>query len=298
MVINLKGLYEELMGFEADYPGISKRVYVDPDAFLIEAKHLAGDGENVKRLGSTNKGVGPAYVSKMSRNGRKIADALEDKDEYVDKLIELGVNFKYALELKQEFLKSSIIFEGAQGVMLDLNHGTYPYVSCGDATVAGIAASGFAFLKIDKVYGIAKAYSTKVGEGPFPTEIFGDEAKKIAEKGLEKGSVTGRDRRIGWLDLPALRYARDKGGITSLIITKFDILDGYDKIKVATSYEKEPVSGRDFFTAKPIYEEVAGWKDKNDPNMNAFITKIEESVGLKVEYISCGVGPDDLIKRI
>lgn len=297
MVIDLEALYKELSEFEKDYPGVSSRIYVDPDAFVILDSHRNGDGENAKRIGSTNKGVGPAYVDKMNRCGTKVIDLINKNDPSVSKLIDLGVKFKHVLELRQEFLNSNCLFEGAQGVMLDLNHGTYPYVSCGDATVAGIYTSGFAFIKLDRVYGVAKCYSTKVGEGPFPTEIFGKEMEELRERGAEYGATTNRPRRIGWLDLPALKYSCLKGGITHLIITKFDILDGMDKIPVATSYEKEPISGRDFFDAKPIYTKINGWKDSKDTNqLQDFIALIEDTILMPVRFVSCGTSENDIFE--
>lgn len=297
MVIDLEHLYKELSALEEDFPGCSKQIYVDPDAFACLPKHVEGDKDNVKRIGSTGKGVGVVYVDKMSRTGTKVIDLIDQKHPSVDKLVNLGVNFKYVLELRKDFENSNCMFDGAQGVMLDINHGTYPYVTCADTTLASIYASGFAFLKIDRVYGVAKAYSTRVGEGPYPTEIFGPEAESLRARGSEFGAVTGRPRRVGWLDLPALKYACLKGGITDLIITKFDILDGMDTVPVATSYDKEPMSGRDFFTANANYTEVPGWEDSREVSQLApFLKTVEDHVGLKVRYVSCGVNKEDLIK--
>jgi adenylosuccinate synthase len=301
MVIDLDALHQELLDFEKDFPGVSSRIYVDPDAFTVLDKHRNGDIENVKRIGSTNKGVGPAYVDKMNRCGVKIYEMIEKNHESIVALQNLGVNFKYVLELKNDFLRSNCLFEGSQGIMLDLNHGTYPYVSCGDATVASIYSSGFAFIKLNRVYGVAKCYSTKVGEGPFPTEIFGKEAEKLRERGREYGATTGRPRRIGWLDLPALKYACIKGGITHLIITKFDVLDGMEKVPLAVSYGKDVVSAKDFFDAKPIYSYMNGWKQSKTKTVEVieiknFLDTIQNIVGVPISYISYGTSEEDICK--
>lgn len=296
MVIDLDALHQELLGFEKDFPGVSSRIYVDPDAFTILDKHRNGDLENVKRIGSTNRGVGPAYVDKMNRCGTKVSDMIQNNHPSIQNLKSLGVNFKYVLELEEDFLNSNCLFEGSQGVMLDLNHGTYPYVSCGDATVAGIYTSGFGFLKIERVYGVAKAYTTKVGEGPFPTELHGEEASMLREKGHEYGATTGRPRRVGWLDLPALEYACKKGGITDLIITKFDVLDNTEQIKICTSYGKKVTSSRDFFDAVPQYISMPGWKNAKDKNqLSSIIQHIQNTTHCNVKYISCGTSPEDLM---
>lgn len=302
MVINLEALRDELLTFETDFPGVSKRIIVDPDAFLVLPKHIEEDSSETK-IGSTRKGIGPAYTDKMSRNGVKVKAFIQDNAEIIVELKRMGVQFKHALSLYGEFKKDSILFEGSQGILLDLNAGTYPYVSCGDSTLAGIHAAGFGFVAPEKVYGVAKVYSTKVGNGPFPTEYVNakgeetEECKKIRELGKEYGATTGRPRRCGALDLPALRYAKRRGGLTHLIMAKFDILDGQDKVKVCYAYDEEPVSGGDFATAKPKYTYLDGWKDSHDVSqLSTFIDLVEEISEMKVEYISCGVNPEDLIK--
>ncbi len=299
MVINLTELYEELLNLEKDFPGVSKRIYVDPDAFLILPSHIEKDkvgGEIALKIATTNKGVGPAYTDKVSRNGLKIKSLIKNSDPIISKLCRLGVQFKHALELQEEMSNSIILFEGSQGVMLDINHGTYPFVSCGDATIAGIINSGFAFAMPKIVYGVSKCYATKVGNGPFPTEIFGKEAEHLRELGKEYGSTTGRPRRIGWLDLPALKYACIKGGITELILTKFDILDNMERVPVCIAYDKAPVCADDFFTAKPQFITMSGWNkaSPHDKNLIEFLKLIEAHVGRKVRYISSGTGPDDM----
>ena len=300
MVIDISQLYEEVQKLSLEvfnYPNVGRitdRIYVDPDAFLVLPSHKEEDKKVNAHLGSTNRGIGPANISKVSRTGKRIRDLISEDDSIIYNLRLLGVNFNYQLELFNEFKRS--LFEGAQGVLLDLNHGTYPYVSCGDSTVGGICSAGFSSFTLDKVYGVVKCYATRVGTGPFPTEIFGDEAEELRKLGNEYGATTGRPRRVGWLDLPALRYAIKKSGITSLIITKFDILNGMDKVKVCVSYDKEPVSSKDFFTAKPNYIEVDGWKDcENTDNLLNFINLVEKETGIKVRYIRCGTDEKDFI---
>lgn len=134
------------------------------------------------------------------------------------------------------FRSTSVLFEGAQGVLLDLDFGTYPFVTSSSCMAHGVSSVGFSTFELDNVYGVLKAYTTRVGEGPFPTEIFGDEAEVLRQKGGEYGATTGRPRRIGWLDLPALRYAKIRSGLTGLVITKADVLNGIEKIKVCTKY--------------------------------------------------------------
>ena len=301
MVIDLEQLLKEVNELYAMNPFYCLRVYVDPEAFLVLPKHKLEDKANNSHIGSTNRGIGPAYKDKIARAGVRIRDILlcphsfEVESSYIQKLTEMGVKFQGVLELYDQFASSNILFEGAQGVMLDINHGTYPYVSCSDATVAGIYSSGFSFVKLYKVYGVVKCYSTRVGEGPFPTEVHGEEAHQLRELGKEYGATTGRPRRIGWLDLPALRYACIKGGITHLIITKFDILNGLDTVKICSEYERQPVCPQDFFKPNIKYISVPGWKNaSNIQELNPFITMVSAFVGCKVEYVSTGTDYNDL----
>lgn len=302
MVIDLEKLRDEVYAAEKSFPGVGKTIYVDKDAFIVETKHKEEDKATNGHIGSTNRGIGPAYKDKIGRAGFRIGDLernwLHDPyyDDFMYQLIGSGVNFVSSLQLREEMMRSNLLFEGAQGIMLDINHGVYPYVSCGDATLAGIHASGFGFANLDKVYGVAKAYTTKVGEGPFPTEIFGQEADALRERGQEYGATTGRPRRVGWLDLAALKYACQKGNINSLIITKMDILDGMKEVKVCHAYDDTPVCPADFFKAKPQYTPIVGWQDATflDETLE-FIEFIENNVNCSVEYVSCGVSEKDIL---
>jgi adenylosuccinate synthase len=301
MVIDLTQLHLEVSKLYEIDKNLPKRVYVDPDAFLVLESHKEQDKNENSHIGSTNRGIGPAYRSKIERHGLKVRDALNGNisDNWVKlaipKLIDMGVQFKTILELRSQMESQNILFEGAQGVMLDINHGTYPYVSCSESTVAGVYSCGFHWAPPKIVYGVAKVYTTKVGEGPFPTELQGKEAESLRERGKEYGATTGRPRKIGWLDLPALKYACDKGGINSLIITKFDILDGMKEIPVCSKYETAPISGQDFFTAKPEYINVSGWDDsKQSEQLRPFIETIEKTTGRDIGYISCGTSDSDI----
>lgn len=303
MVIDLPQLHLEVSKLREIDPSLPKRVYVDPDAFVVLESHKEEDKKLNGHIGSTNRGIGPAYKSKIERKGIRVRDLLENKVTVDDawtnmaltKLREYGVHFVSALEVLPEMEASDVLFEGAQGVLLDINHGIYPYVSCSDATIGGIIASGFAGIKLDKVYGVAKCYTTKVGEGPFPTELHGEEAEELRKMGNEFGATTGRPRRVGWLDLPALSYACQKGGITDLILTKFDILNGLDKVPVCTSYIKKPTCSADFFTAQPVIDEVDGWSNAKDAaQLRAFIKLVETVTKRPVEIISCGTDNSDI----
>lgn len=303
MVIDPAQLLKEVLEAEKEYPGVTRRIYVDPDAFVVLPEHKEIDKRTNAHIGSTNRGIGPAYVDKVGRKGTRIRDLLNLNGSQnhiaanmdIDTLFHIGVNFKHVLEMDKEFEGSGKLFEGAQGVLLDINHGIYPYVSCSDCTIGGIHASGFN-VKLDHVYGVAKCYTTKVGEGPFPTELHGEEAEELRKLGNEFGATTGRPRRVGWLDLPALKYACRKGGITKLIITKMDILSGRDVVPVCHSYDKVPVCPDDFHQAKANYMEVLGWGDcKNSIETKRFIKEVEYATDRPVSYISCGTSESDIL---
>lgn len=287
MVIDLDKLYSEIVELSKINSTFPSRVYVDLDAFVVEEKHIEADKNKNKHIGSTNRGIGPAYEDKIGRRGKRV------RDFDLTKLKELGVNFTTVLEQRLNFIGSDILFEGAQGVLLDINHGTYPYVSSSDSTLAGIYASGFGFIKIDKVYGIAKVYSTRVGEGPFPTELFGDEAEELRKIGKEYGATTGRPRRVGWLDLPALEYVIHKTGITDLVFTKFDIVQGQE-IKICTNYQNKITSGQDLFNPGNLTYSNLKWNDCNIESIKEFIDLIERRLNTKISIISHGINKEDI----
>ncbi len=322
MVIDLEKLRDEVYDADEAFPGVGKRIYVDKNAFIVESRHKDEDKAKNAHIGSTNRGIGPAYMDKVGRNGVRISDLfLAGSDPYygdlMRQLIGRGVNFVNLLEVRDEMARGRLLYEGAQGVLLDINHGIYPYVSCSDCTLGGIYASGFHFAPPQKVYGVAKCYTTKVGEGPFPTELHGEEAETLRKLGHEYGATTGRPRRIGWLDIPALDYACKVSGITDLILTKFDILNGMEKVPMCILYEQAPKGPHDFFKAQPQYVKMKGWSttEKYEHVINPdeeteyhftgndyshelyeFIRQVEKMTGRKVEYISKGTGPKDIVK--
>lgn len=301
MVIDPAQLLKEVLEAEKEYPGVASRIYVDPDAFVVMPEHKEIDKKTNAHIGSTHRGIGPAYADKIGRRGTRIRDIMDGKgiegEMQIDSLLHMGVWFKHVLELEDELNNDfNVLFEGAQGILLDINHGIYPYVSCSDCTIGGIHASGFYNYKLDRVYGVAKTYTTKVGEGPFPTELLGQAADDLRERGHEYGATTGRPRRVGWLDLPALRYACKKGGITNLIVTKFDILDGMEQVPVCVSYEKTPVCPADFYEAKPTYKNIEGWNNCYDSaQLQPFISTVEHHSGVEVSYISRGTDSKDIV---
>lgn len=301
MVIDLEQLHKEVTSLWNVNSLLPSRVYVDPDAFVVLPEHKDLDKQLNGHIGSTNRGIGPAYSSKISRTGLRVRDRMFDADfnrdqNFIKEMKSMGVHFKGIMELRREMEESSILFEGAQGVMLDINHGIYPYVSCSESTVAGIYSCGFHFAQPEKVYGVAKCYTTKVGEGPFPTELLGDAAQDLRVRGNEYGATTGRPRRIGWADMPALDYACQKGGITNLILTKFDILNGMDRVPMCVAYDKPPMSSNDFYEATPQYIKLPGWQDaaKDESQLYPFIKKVERLTGCTVSYISCGTDAKDV----
>ena len=318
---------------------ISKRAHIIlPTHKLIDATSEASKGK--KKIGSTLKGIGPTYMDKTGRNGIRVGDIVNDswqqKYSYLkEKHLNIISNFNESVdisldELEKDFIKGieslktfelidsenylnnsleegkKILAEGAQGSLLDIDFGTYPYVTSSNTTAAG-ACSGLGVPpnKIKKIIGIFKAYTTRVGSGPFPTELHDDIGKKIAQVGKEFGATTGRPRRCGWLDLVALKHSIIINGVTKLAIMKGDVLSGVKKIKICTKYKYRgklidhlPFS-LESKNLEPIYEEFDGWEDditetKNfedlPNNFKNYINFIEKQVGIKIKIVS--VGPD------
>ena len=344
MVIDLKALVNEIdilksKGFDCENLHISDRAHV------VFPYHIQLDEifENIKgndKVGTTKKGIGPCYTDKAMRIGIRIGDLL-NKDsfykklsqnvEYVNKLLSIfnsttfNVNelyneyTSYANIIKPHIKDTSlflmnalnenkkILFEGAQGIMLCLDHGTYPYVTSSSPSAASVALNcGIPPQSIQKVLGITKSYTTRVGEGVFPTELFSDISNTIRETAHEYGTTTGRARRIGWLDTVVLKHGKRISGITDLAITLLDVLTGFEKLKICTSYMLDgkeidyiPSTIEEFNKCKPVYIELDGWyedisnvKSFNNLPKNAknYIHKIEEITGINVSIIS--VGPD------
>ncbi len=324
---------------------LTDKLMISRKAHLILPTHRLIDkaselSKGKKKIGSTLKGIGPTYMDKTGRNGLRVGDLeLDGWDQKLNNLIQkhlkliknFNVDFDFDIEqLKDEFNKSinflkkikfidsehflnksidegkKVLGEGAQGSLLDIDFGTYPYVTSSNTTSAGACTGlGIAPNKINKVFGIFKAYTTRVGSGPFPTELFDSVGERMAKVGNEFGATTGRPRRCGWLDLVSLKHSITVNGVTDLIMMKGDVLSGIEKIKVCTKYNYNgntvdymPFSILDE-NIDPIYEEIEGWdeditqaKSYNDLPLNFknYVEFLEDKLNLKIKIVS--VGPD------
>jgi adenylosuccinate synthase len=315
-------------------------VAVSGNAHLIMPWHVAIDQASERRLGklqigTTRRGIGPCYADKASRIGIRVQDvldakilrqkievALAEKNIWLERVYEVepfdleevaGRYEGYAKRLRRYVADTSLIvdralregdrvlFEGAQATLLDLDHGTYPFVTS-SSTVAANAAAGIGVgpTRIDRVIGVAKAYVTRVGEGPFPTEIEGPEQERVRELGGEVGTVTGRIRRCGWLDLVALRYAVRVNGITSLALTKLDVLSEFAELPVCIAYRlpggeqtaEFPAHQSDFHAAEPVYERLSGWRAPLDGELadaaRDYVAFVERALDVEIALVGTG----------
>ncbi len=336
---------KEIQDLEQYNIDLNKKLLISKKAHLILPTHrlLDAASEALKgkaKIGSTLKGIGPAYMDKTGRNGIRVGDILalnwenkfkNLKQKHLSILKSYNVSIDYDLKnlennffesiealrkfelvdseqyLKEEQKKGKkILAEGAQGSLLDIDFGTYPFVTSSTTTAAGACTGlGVAPSKIKKVFGIFKAYSTRVGSGPFPTELFDNDGKTLAKVGNEFGSTTGRARRCGWIDLVALKYSIEINGVTQLIMMKGDVLSGFDKIKVCTGYKSESgkmdylpydITSQDI---RPIFYELPGWQEdltgmtdlKDFPtNFKNYISYLEKTLKTPIKIVS--VGPD------
>jgi len=351
VVVDPAALLEEINGLRERGVEIGKNLFLSKNAHLIMPYHVVLDRENErlrgsKSIGTTGRGIGPAYCDKIGRGGIRVADFLQPvlfKEKLKSNLVH--VNFllenlykvspldaevifheymEYAEKLSPYIAdtdilindmisrKKNVLFEGAQGTLLDVDHGTYPYVTSSNA-IAGGACTGLGVgpTKISKVLGVVKAYTTRVGSGPFPTEIKDSLGESLREKGGEYGATTGRPRRCGWLDMVVLRHSVRINGVTGIAITKLDILDGLETIKICTSYkhngkiyEEFPKELNILEESEPVYEEVDGWSsstlgirdfNKLPKAAKIYIRKIEKMLGVKVHLISTGQRRDELV---
>lgn len=333
---------EESEGLASSGHDITKRLYISKKAHLILPTHRILDAayEAAKgsgKIGTTGKGIGPTYTDKISRNGVRVGDILHNFEEkyaaaksrheailrslnYEYDITELEANWLKSLEYLKKFqlidsehiinnsLKEgkSILAEGAQGTMLDIDFGSYPFVTSSNTVCAGCCTGlGVAPRNIGDVYGIFKAYCTRVGSGPFPTELFDETGEVLCGRGQEFGSVTGRKRRCGWIDLVALKYAVMINGVTKLIMMKSDVLDTLETIKACVAYRINGEEVTEFpyeiteTTVEPIYVELSGWQtdmtkmqNENEfpEEFNAYLSFLEEELGVPVKIVS--VGPD------
>ena len=337
VVIDPHVLEQELSNLEKRLYGKFSPIIIDKKAHLIMPWHIQRDQNTMGKIGTTGRGIGPCYTDQTARHGILVGDFLDP--DYFKKRIQEEVmrnndrvkgldankiftsyenilkkiigNKKIQLadigQLLDEAQSSkNILFEGAQATLLDVSFGTYPYVTSSHPTIGGaFIGTGFFPKNLDAI-GVVKAYTTRVGEGPFPTELKDDDGKHLQEKGHEFGTTTGRPRRCGWLDLPIVHYAKRINGLSSIALTKLDVLSGLKEIKVATSYKIGKTTTHifspdqnDLAQTSPIYKTLPGWKQDitdirnfNDlpANAKSYVEFIEKEVGLPIKYI--GVGPE------
>lgn len=342
VVVDPKALLEEIRMLESKGIQINSRLFVSKDAHIIFPYHNKLDElreAKKRKIGTTKKGIGPCYADKVARLGirfvdllndelfrEKLQNNLEEKNAIFSKIYNVeGFSFgklhreysDYAVRLKKYICntavmlntaikaKKRILFEGAQGTLLDVDHGTYPYVTSSNSTAGGAATgTGVGPTKIDKVIGVVKAYTTRVGEGPFPTEFRKDLMDKIREKGREFGATTGRPRRCGWFDSVVVRHSVMVNGIDEIVVTKLDVLDCLDSLKICTAYKFEGKLYKDFPSdlqvlnnCEPVYEELPGWKtdttgitaySRLPKNAKNYLKKIQKILNTRIALISVG----------
>jgi adenylosuccinate synthase len=340
-VVDPRLLVEEIDALEAR--GISTEgLRLSGNAHLIMPWHVAIDSASERRLGrlqigTTKRGIGPAYADKAARLGIRVQDILDPKilrQKFDTALLEKNRLLDEPLEpadladrmetcaarlrpyvadtslLVERALKAGqkVLLEGAQGTLLDLDHGTYPFVTSSNP-IAGAAATGIGIgpTRIESVIGVAKAYVTRVGEGPFPTEIEGPDQARVRELGEEYGTTTGRERRCGWLDLVGLRFAARVNGMTSLALTKLDVLSTFAEIPVCVRYklpdgtetDEFPAHQSDFHHAKPVYEVLPGWQEPLDgslpPAAQRYVEFVEAALDLEISMIGTGADREQVV---
>ncbi len=352
VVVDLSVLIEELDGLEARGVDTSTLV-ISANAHVIPPYNRVLDRVTERflgsrKLGTTGRGIGPTYADKMSRVGirmqdlydesilrQKITAALDTKNQLL-----LKIYNRRAIEVEEvmeELLRhaerirpmvcdtalvlndaldegKTVLFEAGQATLLDVDHGTYPFVTSSNATAGGACTgSGVAPMRIDRVIGILKAYTSRVGEGPFPTELHDEHGDFLRNQGAEFGTTTGRPRRCGWVDAVMGRYAQRINGITDFVITKLDVLTGLETIPVCVAYDVQgtrhdsmPVNQSDFHHAVPVYEELPGWQEditgcrsfeELPENARNYVLRLEELIGARVSAIGVGPGREETIQR-
>ncbi len=345
VVVDLSVLFEEIDGLEARGTDTS-RLVVSADAHVIAPYNRTLDRVaerflGSRRIGTTGRGIGPTYADKMNRVGIRVQDLFDEKilrqkvegalalkngllvkvynrkavgvDEVVEELLsyvdrlapmvaDTGLLLSQALDRGE-----TVLLEGGQATLLDVDHGTYPFVTSSSATAGGACTgSGIPPNRVDRVIAVIKAYTTRVGEGPFPTELLDDDGERLRENGGEYGTTTGRPRRCGWYDAPIARYAARVNGVTDFVLTKLDVLTGWERIPVCVAYEVEgrrveemPMTQTDFHHAVPVYEHLDGWTEDISTartledlpkNAQAYVQALEQLSG--APFSSIGVGPD------
>jgi adenylosuccinate synthase len=349
VVIDPQALFAEIDELERAGIAVGDRLVVSDKAHLILPYHreldlLSEARRGERKIGTTSRGIGPAYEDKIARRGvrvgdlanawslaeavqhnvaarnRLIADSQMDWRQVIDELKRSWDRMgrwvtDVSLFLSRARAKGqSIMFEGAQGTLLDIDHGTYPYVTSSNATIGGVCTGlGVDAKAIDGVLGVAKAYTTRVGEGPLPTELTGELGNRLRESGQEFGAVTGRPRRCGWYDAVAVRYAVRVNGLDALALTKLDVLDEMPELQVCTAYrarggvlQELPGDLAQLATCEPVYETLAGWSKPTKgirryedlpAEARAYIARIEEITGVPAAILSTGSDRDDTIIR-
>ena len=352
VVVDPGVLLDELSGLEARDVDTSK-LLISADAHLIMPYHVAIDKVTERYLGSrkigtTGRGIGPCYQDKIARVGVRVQDLLDEKifrqkveaalefknqvlvkvynrkaleaNQVADEVLAAGEKFAHRiadtrLQLNQALERGeTVLLEGSQGTLLDVDHGTYPFVTSSNPTSGGASAgSGIGPGRIGTVLGILKAYTTRVGSGPFPTELHDESGEYLRKQGGEFGVTTGRSRRTGWFDAVIARYAVRVNGITDYFLTKLDVLSGLEKVPVCVGYEVDgfrtqdmPMTQTDVHHAIPIYEEHPGWFedisgcrtfDELPPNARAYVERLEELSGARISAIGVGPGREQTIVR-
>ncbi|MET1043711.1 MAG: adenylosuccinate synthase [Microbacteriaceae bacterium] len=352
VVVDIEVLFDELTALSARGVDVSK-LLVSANAHVITQYHRTLDKVTERflgkrQIGTTGRGIGPTYADKINRVGIRIQDIFDEKilrqkveasldqknhllvkvfnrrsitvDEIVEDLLSYAERLRpmvadTSLELNRALdAGKTVLFEGGQATMLDVDHGTYPFVTSSNATSGGAATgSGVAPNRIDRVIGIVKAYTTRVGAGPFPTELFDESGEFLRSAGWEFGTTTGRPRRTGWYDAPIARYSARINGVTDFVLTKLDVLSGLERIPVCVAYDVDgvhhdevPVSQSDFHHAKPIYEEFPGWNEDisgartfEDLPKNAqdYVIALEAMSGSRISVIGVGPDRDEVIVR-
>ena len=351
VVLSPAALMTEIAELEANGVEVRSRVKISPATPLIMPYHIAVDkareiAAGGKAIGTTGRGIGPAYEDKVARRSVRVADLMYPHE--LPALLKTAVDYHnfiltqwlkaepvdYDAVLKDalawgEYIRplvddvatilhdvrrdgGNILYEGAQGALLDIDHGTYPYVTSSNTTIGGaLAGTGVGVGDIDYVLGICKAYATRVGSGPFPTELNDDMGELLRKKGNEFGASTGRPRRCGWIDLVALKRATQINGINGLAITKLDVLDGLDTVKVCIAYEYRgkrrelaPLDADGWDECKPVYLEFPGWQESTagirdwnqlPPAARAYLRAVEELSGCRLALVATGADRDDTI---
>lgn len=344
VVVDPAALLEEIQGLSSRGISVKGRLSISPAAHVIMPYHKAIEKESEKhkgsrRIGTTGRGIGPAYADKMARIGIRVADLLDHRVLREKLMINITeMNFflsrlydvkgfdlekvyadysRFAEQIREYVTDTSLLLnraieegkailcEGAQGTLLDIDHGTYPYVTSSSAMAGGASTGlGIGPTKITGVLGVAKAYTTRVGSGPFPTELTGDLGRKMKEKGQEYGATTGRPRRCGWFDAVIVRYAVRVNGLSGLAITKLDVLDGCEDINVCVGYKAKglllkemPADAQVLAECEPVYEVMKGWKETTTGTTSLsrlpaparrYLQRIEEHVGCRTDLISTG----------